>query len=68
MTDFAMEGDNTKITTSYKELDRTVDVGSTICVSLEQSTQDYARMEVTEVMEVSRKLDWLTSACTEQRC
>lgn len=35
LTDFAMEGDNTKITTSYKELDKTVDIGSTICVSLE---------------------------------
>lgn len=51
LTDFAMEGDNTKITTSYKELDKTVDIGSTICVSLEQSTSDFARMEVVEVME-----------------
>ena len=48
-----MEGDATKITTSYKELDKTVDVGSTICVSLEQSTTDFARMEVMEVIEVS---------------
>ena len=53
LTDFAMEGDNTRITTSYKELDKTVDAGSMICVSLEQSTTDFARMEVMEVQEVS---------------
>ena len=53
LTDFAMEGDNTKITTSYKELDKTVDAGSMICVSLEQSTSDFARMEVMEVQDVS---------------
>ena len=56
LTDFAMEGDNTKITTSYKELDKTVIIGSTICVSLEQSTTDFARMEVIEVQEVSTEL------------
>ena len=53
LTDFAMEGDNTKITTSYKELCQTVTIGSTICVSLEQSTTNFARMEVVDVLEVS---------------
>ena len=53
MTDFAIDGDNTKITTSYKELDTTVVLGSSICVSLEQSTTEFARMEVIEIQEVS---------------
>lgn len=51
MTDFAIDGDNTKITTSYKELDTTVVLGSSICVSLEQSTTEFARMEVIEIQE-----------------
>jgi pyruvate kinase len=51
LIDFAVEGDNTKITTSYKELTSTVVIGSSIVVSLEESLTDFARMEVIEVQD-----------------
>ena len=65
LIDFAVEGDNTKITTSYKELTSTVVIGSSIVVSLEESLTDFARMEVIEVQDVSDRdyqntLDHLT--------
>lgn len=53
LTDFAMEGDISKIATSYKDLCETVGVGSEICISLEQSPSDFARLEVTKINEVS---------------
>ena len=55
LIDFAVEGDNTKITTSYKELTSTVVIGSSIVVSLEESLTDFARMEVIEVQDVSEQ-------------
>ena len=53
VTDFAMEGDITKIATSYKDLCDTVAIGSEIVISREQSTQEFARLEVTKINEVS---------------
>ena len=51
LTDQGIEGDATKITTSYKDICETVNLGQTIAVSLENSATDFARMEVIDIME-----------------
>ena len=49
-TDYAIEGDDTKITCNYKNLPATVSIGSTVCVG-----DGTMSAEVTEVCEVSLK-------------
>ena len=51
--DMNMEGDNTKIACSYKNLPDTVIIGSTICISLENDPNRWARLEVIEILDVS---------------
>ena len=48
-TDYAIEGDDTRITCNYKNLPATVSIGSTVCVG-----DGIVTCEVTEVLEVSR--------------
>jgi pyruvate kinase len=48
-TDYAIEGDDTKITCNYKSLPATVSIGSSICVG-----EGVLNMEVIEVCEVSQ--------------
>ena len=48
VTDYAIEGDNTRIACSYKSLPETVSIGSTIFIADGSLT-----CEVTEIMEVS---------------
>ena len=48
-TDYAIEGDDTKIACNYKNLPATVSIGSTVCVG-----EGALTAEVTEVCEVSR--------------
>lgn len=51
--DTAVEGDATKIACTYKSLPDTVIVGSTICISIEQQLDKWARLEVIEIYDVS---------------
>lgn len=50
-TDYAIEGDDTKITCNYKNLPATVSIGSVVCIG-----DGVCQAEVTEVTEVSAAL------------
>lgn len=52
VTDYSIEGDNTRISCSYKALPETVEVGSTIYIADGSLT-----CEVTEILEVSNQRD-----------
>lgn len=53
MIEYAIEGDSTKIATTYKPLCETVITGTNILISCEQDLTKWARLEVTEINEVS---------------
>ena len=57
VTDYSIEGDNTRIACSYRALPETVQVGSTIYIADGSLT-----CEVTEIQEVSSKSPYLLRA------
>ena len=63
VTDYAIEGDNTKIACSYKSLPKTVSVGSTIFIADGSLT-----CEVTEVHDVSLKINLANFCCVGFYC
>ena len=62
VTDYAIEGDSTRIACSYKSLPETVSIGSTIYIADGSLT-----CEVTEVMEVRHLLVYFGVLCEKQK-